>query len=76
MNSAQRRKHKREHIHVITISTPDSSQYYLHDEKVVKAVKWCKKKCKGTWSIDSFWDYTEFKFSNHRDATIFALKWI
>jgi hypothetical protein len=76
MNSAQRRKAKREHPHSIIIRTAESTQYYKHDEKVVNAVKWCKKKCKGSWSVNTEWDYAEFKFSEHKDATFFALKWI
>lgn len=75
MNSAQRRKQKREHPHVIIIRTVEQEQYYKHDEKVVNAVKWCKKKCKGSWSVNTDWDHAEFKFSEHKDATIFALKW-
>ena len=76
MNSAQRRKAKREHPHIITIRTAESQYYYKHDEKVNKAVQWCKKNCKGSWKTDTSWDYAEFKFANHKDATIFALKWI
>lgn len=76
MNSAQRRKHKREHPHSIIIRTNEQEQYFKHDEKVYKAVQWCKKKCKGTWKCDTGWSHAEFKFSSHKDATIFALKWL
>ena len=76
MNSAQRRKSKREHLYSIVIRTAEQEPYYKHDIKIVEAAKWCKKKCKGTWSVDTSWDHTEFKFSNHKDATIFALKWV
>jgi len=76
MNSAQRRKQKREHPHIIVIRTNTAPTYYEHDEKIDNAAKWCKKKCKGSWRVDSNWDYAEFKFANHKDATIFALKWI
>lgn len=76
MNSAQRRKSKREHPHIITIHTKVQATYYEHDEKVYNAVGWCKKNCKGTWKCDTGWDHAEFKFSSHKDATIFALKWV
>jgi hypothetical protein len=76
MNSSQRRKARREHPHIIVIRTEESVQYYKHDEKVVNAVKWCKKKCKGSWSVNTDWDHAEFKFSEHKDATVFALKWL
>lgn len=76
MNSAQRRKQKREHPHSIVIRTIEQEQYFKHDEKVYNAVKWCKRKCKGSWSVNTDWDHAEFKFSEHKDATIFALKWV
>jgi hypothetical protein len=76
MNSAQRRKQKREQPHIIIIRTEPHHPYYEHDMKVIDAVKWCKKKCKGSWSVDTSWDHAEFKFSEHKDATIFGLKWI
>ena len=76
MNSAQRRKLKREQPHIIIIHAVEQEQYYKHDEKVYWAVRWCKKKCKGTFSVHTDWDHAEFKFSEHKDATIFALKWV
>jgi hypothetical protein len=76
MNSAQRRKQNREQPHVIIIHTETNHPYFEHDEKILAAVKWCKKKCKGSWSVDTRWDHAEFKFSEHKDATIFGLKWI
>jgi hypothetical protein len=76
MNSAQRRKQKREHLHSIIIRTNEQQRYFEHDEKVYNAVKWCKKKCKGSWSMNTDWNHAEFKFSDHKDATIFALKWV
>lgn len=75
MNSAQRRKTKREHPHSIIIRVSKQEQYYEHDAKVGDATVWCRKHCKGSWTRDAGWDYVEFKFSNHKDATFFALKW-
>lgn len=76
MNSAQRRKAKREHPHAITIRAESTQEYYKYDKKVHQAVQWCKKNCKGTWKVQNTWDCAEFKFSDHKDATIFALKWV
>lgn len=76
MNSAQRRKAKREHPHAITLHVDGMSRYHSYDKKVHQAVHWCKKNCKGTWKVQTTWDSAEFKFANHKDATIFALKWI
>ena len=75
MNSRQRRKTKREHPHIVTIRTSEQQQYYEHDEKVYKAVRWCVKNCKGTWRNENDWDHAEFKFSNQKDAVYFALRW-
>ena len=76
MNSAQRRQTRRVHRYVITIYTEINHPYYEHDEKVSNAIKWCKKHCKGTWRSYTDWDHADFKFTNHKDATIFGLKWI
>ena len=76
MNSAQRRKEKRGHPHSIIIRTVEQERYFEHDEKVYKAAQWCKKNCKGSWRNENGWDHAEFKFSNHKDATVFALKWV
>jgi hypothetical protein len=75
MNSLQRRKSKREHPHSVTIRTVEQEQYFKHDEKVHKAVQWCRKHCKDSWRIASDWDHADFKFSNQKDAIYFALKW-
>lgn len=76
MNSAQRRKAKREHPHVISIRALSDERYFEHDERVSKAQKWCKKNCNGSWTSSEQWDHAEFKFANHKDATVFALKWL
>lgn len=76
MNSAQRRKSKREHPHVISLKALPTERYFEHDERVVKAQKWCKKNCKGSWKSSEQWDQSEFKFAVQKDAVIFALKWL
>ena len=75
MNSAQRRKTKREHPHTVRISVSEQQRYFEHDEKVYQAVGWCKKNCQGTWKTDTSWDHADFKFTNQKDAIYFALKW-
>lgn len=76
MNSHQRRSEKRSHPHCITLHIESVNRYDSHDAKVSNATKWCKKKCKGAWRVQHAWDHSEFKFANHKDATVFALKWI
>jgi len=75
MNSAQRRKTNREHPHKVTITVAEQQRYYEHDEKVHKAVQWCKKNSKDSWRIENDWDHAVFKFANQKDAIYFALKW-
>lgn len=75
MNSAQRRRANREHPHTVRISATEQERYYEHDEKVDKAVRWCKKNSKDSWRIENDWDHAVFKFANQKDAMLFALKW-
>jgi hypothetical protein len=75
MNSAQRRRANREHPHTVRISATEQERYYEHDEKVHRAVQWCKKNCKDSWRTNTDWDFCEFKFTNQKDAIYFALKW-
>lgn len=76
MNSAQRRRAKREHPHTIKILALGHDHYYEYDDRIKQAIKWCNKKCKGSFKVQSEWDHAYFKFENHKDATIFALQWI
>jgi hypothetical protein len=76
MNSAQRRKSRREHPHVITVRAIEDQRWYEHDQRVSAATRWCKKNCKGSWVCSDEWDEAVFKFAVHKDATIFALKWL
>lgn len=76
MNSSQRRKAKREHPHQITLTVAGMDRFASYDKKVHQAVSWCKKNCKGTWKTTTSWDHADFQFASHKDATIFALKWI
>ncbi len=75
MNSAQRRKAKRGHPHIITLRTAEQKRYFEHDQKVELAIRWCRKNCKGSWKNENGWDHAEFKFSEQKDAVYFALKW-
>ena len=76
MNSSQRRKLKREHPHVIAIECKSGERYFEHDNRVQIARKWCKKNCNGSWKTDGNWNVVFFKFSEGKDATFFALRWL
>ena len=76
MNSKQRRKAKREYPYVIKLYSIRQLNYSNHDKKVYSAAAWCNKNCKGDFICKTHWDHAEFKFNNHKDATIFSLKWV
>ena len=76
MNSKQRRKEKRECPYTVTVYCNPDTQYFVHDAKMEAATKWCQKHTKGTWKKSFRWDHSIFMFSNHKDATIFTLKWV
>jgi hypothetical protein len=76
MNSAQRRKAQRAYPHSITVNVYGMDMYSSYDRKIIQARSWCKKQCKGDWKVETDWDHAVFKFTEHKDATIFALKWV
>lgn len=75
MNSAQRRRVRREFPHVVRVSPRPGDRYFQHDNRVDNARTWCRQQCKGTWTVWDNWNYAYFKFANERDAIYFALKW-
>ena len=75
MNSAQRRKLKREYPYAIELFPGTGWKYFEHDDNVKEARKWCNKNIK-PYSVDTFWDHAKFKFITEKDAVIFALKWL
>lgn len=76
MNSAQRRRARREFPHVVLLNPAKSERYFQHDNRVDKARGWCRRQfVQGTWTSKELWDHAEFKFSNQKDAVYFALKW-
>ena len=75
MNSAQRRKLKREYPYAIELFPSTGWKYFEHDDNVEEARKWCNKNIK-RYSVDTFWDHAKFKFITEKDAVIFALKWL
>jgi hypothetical protein len=76
MNSAQRRKTNRRFPHVIKIVATTYSPYFIHDDKIEDARKWCQQQFNGKHYFTTGWDHAEFKFTKEKDAVIFALKWL
>jgi hypothetical protein len=76
MNSAQRRKTKREFTHVIKLVAEQGKHYFEHDDKVMTARNWCSRNCRGGYKVSSDWDHAVFKFATEKDAVLFALKWL
>ena len=76
MNASQRRKSKRELPHAISIIATEYQPYYIHDDKIEDARKWCQKYLKGKHRVITGWDHAEFKFATEKDAVVFALKWL
>jgi len=76
MNSAQRRKSKREFPHTIKLVAQNGKRYFEHDEKVNNARKWCDRNFRDSYRVIYRYDNAEFKFTKEKDAVIFALKWL
>ncbi len=76
MNSSQRRKLVRMFPHVVNFVATSYQPYYIHDEKIADARKWCQKYLKGKHRVITGWDHAEFKFATEKDAVVFALKWL
>ena len=75
MNAAQRRKSKRGYPHIITMWPAPSDIYFIHDDRVTDARRWCKRKSIDV-RVDSTWNHAEFKFVKEKDAVYFALTWL
>lgn len=76
MNASQRRRNKRKLPHAISIVATTHQPYYMHDDKIEDARKWCQKYLKGKYKVRIGWDHAEFKFRTEKDAIVFALKWL
>jgi hypothetical protein len=76
MNSAQRRKSKREFPYLIKLFPGINMHYFEYDDHVEEARKWCNQNCSGTYKVNAGWDHAKFKFATEKDAVIFALKWL
>jgi hypothetical protein len=76
MNSAQRRKSKRELPYLIKLFPGINMNYFEYDDHVAEARKWCNQNCSGTYKVNAGWDHAKFKFATEKDAVIFALKWL
>ena len=77
MNSKQRRSIARKSKYKITLEFHPDHYTFEFDDKVDKAISWCKKKCAGFYNIDSnsFFEKVIFSFEKERDAIFFALKY-
>jgi hypothetical protein len=73
MNSAQRRKTKREFPHVIKLVA--QGRYFMHDDKVMAARTWCRLNIENQFRVYTFHDHADFKFTEQGDAVHFALIW-
>lgn len=76
MNSLQRRKATREFPHVVKIIATTYNPWFIHDEKIYAAQKWCRQNFKGKHRYVTAWDHAEFKFAKEQDAVVFALRWL
>lgn len=77
MNSKQRRNLTRKLKYHITLEFEPGNYNIEFDDNVDKAIKWCKKKTSGFYTIDSdtYFEKVIFRFEKERDAIIFTLKW-
>ena len=76
MNSAQRRRNKREFPYSIKLFPGAGWRYFEHDDNVDHAHDWCKEQVKNGYRVITAWNHAEFKFVKEKDAVIFALKWL
>jgi hypothetical protein len=76
MNSAQRRRARREFAYSVVIAAAPEQRYFEHDLQVRSARRWCCQQFKpDNWQWRTRWNSAEFRFVTQRDATLFALKW-
>lgn len=67
---------KQEFPHVVTIKPKAGVLVVTNALRMDDARKWCRQQVqKGNWQTREGWDYTEFKFVDSKDATMFALRW-
>lgn len=76
MNSAQRRTLVRKFPHTIKFVATTYEPYYIHDEKIEDARKWCQKHFRNKHRVITGWDHADFLFKDESDAVHFALKWL
>jgi hypothetical protein len=76
MNSAQRRRARREFAYSVVIAAAPEQRYFEHDLQVRSARRWCCRQFKpDNWQWRTMWNRAEFRFVTQRDATLFALRW-
>lgn len=76
MNSKQRRQQRRQFPYVVIVKARAGEAYFHHDYRVDEGRDWCCSKLKkDSWRFSEAWDHAEFKFTDQKSATYFALKW-
>jgi hypothetical protein len=76
MNSKQRRQAERNHPHTIVMKQPDNVRYFEWDNHIYRLKVWCNKNAKAGWKQKNNFQSAEFGFTKHKDAMVFALKWL
>ena len=78
MNSAQRRKNKREHPYCISINISHNEQHFDYVDRVNLAIAWCKKKSTSGYVITTAANRyrSVFKFAERKEAVFFGLKFL
>jgi hypothetical protein len=76
MNASQRRRILRKFPHIIKLVATTYEPFFMHDDKIEDARKWCSRHFNGKYQVTTEWDHAEFKFATEKDAVIFALKWL
>ena len=77
MNSKQRRNLTRKLKYHITLGFDSEKYIPAFDDHIDRAIKWCRSKTTGAYTVDieSFYEKVIFSFEKECDAIIFTLKW-
>lgn len=76
MNAKQRRKLERKTPYKISLNRNTGEAWDEYHDRSISAVDWCKKTCKGEYTILNRYGDPTFKFQKQSDAVIFGLLYI
>ena len=76
MNSKQRRQAERNHPHAIVLKQPSGWRYFEWTDSLYDMKVWCNKNARAGWKYRYVFQGAEFSFNKHKDAMVFALKWL